>query len=362
MTIALVHDFLTQWGGGEYILKVFTEIFPEAPIFLINYDPKIAKEHFPDKKITASFLQNWPGMPKKFKWYLPLMPRAIESLDVRGFDIVLSDCSAYSKGVITDELQKHICYLHTPTRYLWSDREEYLESAPIPGIIRPIMPPVIKYLQKWDLKAAKRPDILIANSNYIAQRTRKYYHRDPEYVIFPPIDTTRFFLSQKKSDYFLSFCRHEPYKRTDLIIKAANKLRLKLKVAGGGSQIEKLKSMAGPTVEFLGRVSDDQLEKLYSQALAYIFPAKEDAGITPLEAMASGCPVIAYGVGGSLESVIPGKTGLLFPHQSEESLIKALKSFRSELFQPTTIRQHAQSFDVVPFKEKIKTIVSQSLT
>lgn len=363
MKVALVHDFLTQWGGGEAVLKVFSQLYPEAPIFVINYDPKIVEEFLPDKRIIPSFLQNFPGMPKAFKYYLALMPRAIESFNLSGYDLVLSDSSAYAKGVITDPPTTHICYLHTPTRYLWSDRESYLSSAPIPLplIGQPVVKAIIRYLQRWDLKAAKRPDYLIANSEHIAQRSEKYYRRTPDLVLWPPVDGKRFHLAGQKSDYFLSFGRHEPYKRTDLIIQAANQLGFKLKIAGGGTQITKLKAMAGPTVEFLGRVADGEVADLYSQAKAYLFPAIEDAGITVLEAMASGTPVIAYGQGGSLETVIPGLSGEFFSEQTVESLIQAIKSFDPSKYNPQKIRAHALKYDVEKFKEKISQIVAQEI-
>lgn len=364
MKIALVHDFFTQWGGGEYVLKIFSEIWPEAPIYVINYDQKIIDEYLPDKKIIPSFLQNAPGMPKAFKYYLPLLPKAIESFDLSGFDVVLSDSSAYAKGAITSLPTKHICYLHTPTRYLWSDREEYIKSAPIPLplIGQPVVQLIVKFLQRWDLKAAKRPNVIIANSKYIAERTKKYYFRQPEHVVWPPVNCARFKVSKDVDDYFLVVGRQEPYKRTDLAIKAANELGLKLKVVGGGTKLDALKKIAGPTVEFTGRVSDEALVDLYARCRAFIFPAKEDAGITPLEAMASGRPVIAYGEGGALESVVAGVTGEFFSSQTVESLVGVLKQFDYSKYRPEQIRQHAKQFDVENFKQKIQQIVESALS
>jgi len=361
MKVALVHDFLNTWGGGEYVLKVFSEIYPEAPIYVINYDQKIVDEFLPGKKIIPSFLQNFPGMPKSFKYWLPFMPRAIESFDLSDYDVVLSDSSAYAKGVITHGKTKHICYLHTPTRYLWSDRESYIASAPIPLplIGKPIVMLIVKFLQKWDLKAAKRPDYLIANAKYIAERTRKYYRRTPDEVLFPPVDCSRFKISEEIGDYFLVVGRQEPYKRTDLVIKAANELGLKLKIVGGGTKLDSLKKIAGPTVEFTGRVSDEELVALYSRCKAFVFPPLEDAGITPLEAMASGRPVVAYGKGGALESVVEGVTGEFFKEQTVESLVEILRNFDESKYDPKTIRAHAMEFDVEKFKEKIKSIVER---
>lgn len=359
MKIALVHDFFTQWGGGERVLKYFSEIWPEAPIYLIAQDEKLVAEFLPDKKVISSFLQKYPGMPKSFKYYLALMPRAIESFDFSDFDLILSDSSAYSKGAIIKKPGRHVCYLHTPTRYLTSDKEEYLKNAPIPLplIGRPIVKQITNNLTRWDLQASRRPDYLIANSNYIAQRTLTYYQRTPDEVIFPPVDTDFFIPAQKIEDYWLLIARAEPYKRTDLAILAANKLGLKLKVVGGGTKLEELKKISGKTVEFLGRVSDHELVALYGKSIGFIFPPKEDAGMTPLEAMSTGRPVLAFGQGGALESIVPGVTGDFFHQQTVDSLVKAIKKFRPENFNPEVIRLHAKKFDKKIFKDKIFKIV-----
>lgn len=359
MKIALVHDFYITHGGGEAVLKEFAKIWPDAPIYMIAHDPAVTENHLPNRKIISSFLQNWPGMPKIYKWLLPFMPKAIESFNLQDFDVVLSDSSAYAKGVITAPSTTHICYLHTPTRYLWSDRETYLKSAPIPRLLRPLLPLLIKYLQRWDLKASKRPDVIIANSQFIAKRTKQYYHRIVDKVVFPPVDCSRFYIADKLSDYWLVVARQEPYKRTDLAIMAANQLGFKLKVVGAGTKLKSLTQLAGPTVEFVGRVSDSELSKLYAEAIGFIFPPLEDAGITPLEAMASGRPVIAYGQGGALESVVPGVTGEFFAEQTLDSLVKVLSQFRPEAYNSQMIRKHAEQFDSKLFRQQIKLLVEK---
>lgn len=340
-------------------MEYFTEIWPGAPIYALTYDPDKLKGRFPDKEIITSFIQRLPGLPSSYKWYLSLMPKAIESFDLSGYDIVLSDSSAYAKGVITKPPTRHICYLHTPTRYLTSDRQTYLEHAPIPALIRPLMPPFLWYLRRWDRRAAKRPDYLIANSRFIAERTVKYYRRQPDAVIFPPVDCSHFKPAATIGDYWLVVARQEPYKRTDLAIRAANVLGIKLKVVGTGRLIDDLRKIAGQTIQFHGRVSDEELAELYSRCLGFIFPPKEDAGMTPLEAMASGRPVLAYGEGGALESVVAGVTGEFFSEQSVESLVKVWRSFRPERYDPQQIRAHAQQFDKEKFKSKIKAIVEE---
>ncbi len=363
MKVALVHDFLNTWGGGEYVLKVFTEMFPEAPVFTLTYKPAIVNEFFPGTKVIPSYLQTKPGMPDKFKYYLSAMPKAVESFDLSGFDLVLSDSSAFAKGALKAANAKHICYLHTPTRYLWSDREEYIKNAPIPVpfLGQAVVRAITKKLQKWDLIAAQRPDVLIANSQFIAERTRQYYHRNPEYVLFPPVEGDRFKISNAPKDYYLVVARAEPYKRTDLAILAANQLGIKLKVVGAGTKLGRLKDMAGPNVEFVGRVSNEELVDLYANCIAFIFPPKEDAGITPLEAMASGRPVIAYAEGGALESVVAGVTGEFFKEQAVESLVEAIKNFDANKYDPAKIRTHAMKFDKEVFKKKIREIISSTI-
>jgi len=365
MKIALVHDFLNQWGGAERVLKTFTEIFPDAPIFVLTKDQAIVEEFFPGKIITTSFIQDLPGMPKTRKIYFPLMPKAIESFDFSGFDVVLSSASAYAKGIITKPPTKHICYLHTPTRYLTSDKEEYLTSAPIPFplIGRPIVRSLVKSITEWDLQASKRPDYLIANSQNIAERTVKYYGRTPEQVIFPPVDTKKFTISSDNGDYWLVLGRNEPYKRTDLAVKAANELGIKLKVVGGGSELDKLKQIAGSTVEFTGRVSEAELTQLYSNSIGLIHPQpREDAGMTALEAMASGRPVVAFRDGGVIESIKEGVTGEFFDELTVESLVNTLKQFNKQKYDPKKIREHVMQFDIEIFKEKITQAVNSQLS
>jgi glycosyltransferase involved in cell wall biosynthesis len=251
--------------------------------------------------------------------------------------------------------------LHTPTRYLTSDKKSYIDTAPIPlpFIGRPLVRALLAPIGRWDYEAAKRPDYLICNSHYIEKRTEKYYDRKADEVIFPPVDMNKFKISDKIGDYWLVLGRNEPYKRTDLAIRAANKLGFKLKVVGGGTKVKELKQIAGPTVEFLGRVSDEKLADLYSHAIGLIFPPLEDAGMTPLEAMASGRPVIAYGEGGALESVKTGVSGEFFKEQTVESLVNVLKNFDPKKYHPQKIREHVEQFSETKFKEKIKDIVEQ---
>lgn len=360
MKIALVHEFLTQYGGAERILDCFLEMWPDADVYTLIYDKKKMGKFYGKYKIKTSFLQKLPApAPAGYKWWLALYPKAIERFNLDGYDLVLSDSSAFAKGVITHKPTKHICYMHTPTRYLWSVTKEYLKDAPIPNIIRPIMPPFLNYLRKWDFKAAQRPDYIIANSLNVAERIKKYYHRNADAIIFPYVDTEKFNIKDGEKKYWLLVGRQEPYKKTDLAIMAANKLKINLIVVGSGTNAKKFTKIAGPTIKFVGRVKDQELIKYYQGCIGFIFPPEEDAGITPLEAMATGRPVIAYKAGGALETVKEGITGTFFNKQTPESLADTIKNFRLEKYNSKIIRNEAMKFDKNVFKIKIKNFINK---
>ncbi len=316
---------------------------------------------FKDKDVRVSPIQNLPFGRKKYRWYLPLMPSAIERFDLSEFDLVISDSSAYAKGVITRPETTHISYIHSPTRYLWSDTYTYLEN--LTGgerLVKKILPFVLTWLRQWDVNAAKRPDYLISNSNFVSKRIKNYYFRDPEKVIFPPVETKDLYVSDKDEvgDYFLIMSRFRPYKKVDLAIKAFNKLKIPLKVVGSGND-KYLKKIAGDNIEFLGFVSEKKKAKLLSQAKAFIHPQKEDFGITAVESMASGRPVIAYKRGGALDTVVEGKTGLFFKEQTWEHLAEKVINFDEHKFNPKEIRKHALKFSKENFKKEIKDFVKK---
>lgn len=363
MKVALVHDFLTQYGGAERVLDAFLEIFPDADIFTLIYDKEKMGQYYGGRAIRTSFLQQLPFGVKKYKWYLALMPKAIESFDFSGYDLVLSDASAFAKGIIVKKPTLHVCYLHTPIRYLWSDRVSYIKSAPIPFFIRPLMPLVVKYLQTWDLRAAKRPDFCIPNSGNVNLRTQKYYHRKGDAVIWPPVNGKNFYISPKQDNYFFLVSRAEPYKKSDLVVEAFNKLgsSYKLVIAGSGTKMDELKRMAKDNITFVGRVSDQKLADLYARCQALIFPQKEDAGITMLESMASGRPVIAYKEGGALEIIEEGINGEFLAKQDTDSIIRVVKSFKSGKYNPKHIREHALKFDKEIFKAKINKFIADKI-
>jgi len=360
MKIALVHDYLNQIGGAEKVLQAFCEIWPEAPIFTLIYDRKSTRDYFEGKKIYTSFLQKIPFSKRNHRFFLIFMPQAVESFDLSGYDIVLSDSASYAKGVVTGYKTLHISYCHTPLRYVWDDGQKYVNEFCFPQIIKKISSVPRSWIRIWDREAASRVDKFIANSEFVRKRIKKYYGFDSE-VIYPPLNSENFAI-QKTGDYFLMVGRLLPYKRFDLAIETFNKLNWQLKIIGDGPDKKRLKKMAKDNVEFLGEItSDAELAKYYSQALAFIFPQEEDFGIVALEAMASGRPVIAYAGGGALETVIDGKTGIFFRDQTSEALEEAVKKFNSDDFDPGFLRQHALQFDKEIFKQKIKNFVEKSL-
>lgn len=352
MRVALIHDFLTQYGGAEKVLECFHEIWPQAPIFTLFYDKKAMGKKFDDCDIRVSPIQNLPFALKKYRWYLPLMSSAVERFNLKDFDLVVSGSSAYAKGVITRPGTFHLSYIHTPTRYLWSDTHDYLDS--LKGgekIASKIIAPFLTRLRIWDYLAAQRPDALIANSNFVAQRIKHYYRRESK-VIYPPVEIDKFKISRKIDDYFLIISRIRPYKRIDLAVQAFNHLKMPLKIIGGGDN-RGLKKTAGPNIEFLDFVSDKEKIDYLSRCRALIHPQEEDFGIVAVESMASGRPIIAYQSGGVLETVIKGKTGKFFKEQTWESLAEAVVKFSSDDFNPEEIRKHALKFGKERFKKEI---------
>ncbi|MFA7245363.1 MAG: glycosyltransferase [Candidatus Magasanikbacteria bacterium] len=357
MRIALVHDYLSQDGGAERVLQAFHEIWPEAPIFVLFHDNKKIK-NFPENLIKESFLSKLPFVRKKYQWYLPLMPIATEKHNLGDFDVVLSSTSAFAKGILTKEDGLHISYCHTPTRYLWSDTHEYIHDLKYNFFIKLFLPRLIHKLRIWDKNSVDRVDYFIANSHTVFKRIKKYYRRNSD-VIFPPVDFDKFFVSEKVGDYFVTGGRIVNYKRFDLVVQAFNRLGYKLKIFGDGPSLESLKKIAKSNIEFLGRVSEEEKIKILSSAKAFIHPQVEDFGITPIEAMSAGRPVIAYGVGGVTETVIDGATGLFFYKQDWESLFETVLNFEKYNWDSQKIREHAKSFDVKIFKKKIKNYVEK---
>ena len=353
MKVALVHDYLNQMGGAERVVMAFHQMFPDAPIYTSIYDPQRVDPAFQEMDIRTSFMQKFPLVTRHHQPYLPFYPFAMESLDLRDYELVLSSSSAFGKGVITRPGTMHICYCHTPMRWCWNYRE-YVEREQLGGMARRVLPLLITGLRMWDQVSAMRVDHFIANSPVVAERIQKYYRRDAV-VIPPPVEVSRFSFDPdiEVEDYFLIISRLIPYKRIDLAIEACNRLRLPLVIIGDGRDLERLKRLAGPTIRFLGRLSDQEVLHYYARCRALLFPGEEDFGITPLEAQACGRPVIAYGSGGALASVVEGITGVFFYEQTVDSLATALASFDERRYEPQTIRSHALEFDMPRFHRRI---------
>jgi glycosyltransferase involved in cell wall biosynthesis len=359
MKVALLHDYLNQAGGAERVLLALSELFPEAPIYTLIHDKK-RLNGFDNKDIRTSFLQKMPFASSKIRWYLPLMATAVEQLDLSEYDVVISSSSALIKGVITHPHTLHICYCYTPTRYLWSDTHQYHKDIQEGKLVKHFLPMYLSKLRQWDHLAAQRVDHFIAQSNFISQRIKNYYNRDSSAIIHPPTDTENFNISPNIGNYYLLISRLKPYKKVDMAIKAFNKMNIPLKIVGIGEDEKRLKKLANEHIEFLGPVSEEEKRKLLSECIALIHPQEEDYGLTPIEAMASGRPVIAYNAGGAKETVIDGKTGQLFNEQSWEALIDTIIKFKHGQYNPQEIKEHAEKFNSQKFYQQIKEFVEIS--
>ena len=343
LKVALVTESLTQFGGAEVVLKKLLEIFPNATLFTPLYDEKLIKKHLPDVKIESSFLQNKFMIHKYHRLFLSQLPNAFESFDLSSYDLVISNTSSFSKGINVPKNIPFIAYVHSPTRYLWSDFNSYIDEN-IPNILKPFKLLIIKQLlrlRNWDLEASKKADLMLANSQNIVNRIKKYYHRE-SYILYPFADTTIFNINDKieKEDFYFMSGRLVPYKKINIAIQAFNSMpNKKLLIAGSGNQFRNLRKMIkSKNIQLLGRVGLDELVKYYQKAKGYIFTPLEDFGITPIEAMACGTPVIAFGKGGALETVTENVSGIFFNKQTATSLTKAIQKFESIKFNQKIIR------------------------
>ena len=355
---AIVHDWLTTFGGSEQVFKAIYEEFP-SPIYTLFYNQSYIDTFLPsDHEITSSFLQKIPFIGKIYRNLLPLYPYAVEQLDISEYDVVLSSSHSIAKGVLTSAEQLHICYCSSPMRYAWDLYFAHLNSS---GRLKKIfMQLFMQRLRTWDTISSSRVDHFIANSRYIAKRIAKNYGREA-HVIYPPVDVNRFFLCKDKEEYYITISRLVPYKKVDLLVEAFRHIPgKKLIVVGDGPEMSKLKKNAPKNVEFLGFIPENQCKILLSKAKGFLFMAKEDFGISPVEAQSAGIPVIAYGKGGVLETVIHHKTGILFEEQTVASLLSAIKHFENyeEHFDPQAIRSHAFQFSKERFKREYTDFVT----
>ncbi|MBV8102760.1 MAG: glycosyltransferase [Verrucomicrobia bacterium] len=368
--VAIVHHWLVSFAGGERVVDTMAGMFPSADIFTLFLDEEKLSPALRGREITTSFLDRIPGARRVHRHCLPLYPLAVEMLDLSGYDLVITSDSGPMKGVITDLDATHICYCHSPMRYLWDGYSAYRRG--MSSISKIVFELTSHYVRNWDYLAAQRVDHFIANSGYVARRIHKYYRRRST-IIHPPIDTSRSYLSDRHDDYYLAVGRLVPYKRTDILIGACQKLDRKLVIVGDGPEMERLKKSAGKNVEFVGETADEQLKDIYARCRALLFAADEDFGMVPLEAQSYGRPVIAYGKGGSLETVVgvgsttigqqairgDSITGIFFEKQSTDSLADAMLAFESseDLFAPEDIQSHARRFDTSVFVERFQNYI-----
>ena len=357
MRVALVHDYLVQDGGAERVLLALHEIFPEAPIFTLFHHPDRLHPGFKGADIRASKLNGLPFSQHHYQWFLPFMAEAIESFDLTGFDLVISSSSSFAKGVIAAPGSRHICYCHTPTRFLWQERLGYVNDLPAPKILKKFLPHYLHQLRQWDRLAADRPDTLVTNSRTSQARIRRYYQRDAE-VIQPPVDVEQIPLGTGPGKYWLAGGRFVGYKRFDLVVQALAKLDFPLKIFGQGPEEKRLRRLAGPKTEFLGRIDDATKYRLFGEAIAFLYPQVEDWGIAAVEAMAAGKPVIALGQGGATETVVDGVTGKFFEIQCWEDIADAVLKFSPDQYDPVRIREHARQFSKEKFQEKIRRLIN----
>jgi len=356
--VALVHDWLTGMRGGERCLEVFGELFPAADLYTLLHVPGSVSPAIENRRIVTSFIQRLPQAERRYRRYLPLFPAAVRAFDLRGYDLVLSSSHAVAKSVRVPAGALHVCYCFTPMRYVWDLYDDYF--GPRSGLAtRLLMPPVAAWLRRWDRRTAAGVHQFVAISRFVADRIRRAYGRDAD-VIHPPVDVSRFRVDEAPGEFYLVVSALTPYKRVDLAVEACNRLGRRLVVVGTGPEDRRLRALAGPTVELLGWRDDAQTAELYARCRALLFPPLEDFGITPLEAMAAGRPVIAFGEGGARETVVPPgegepPTGLFFARQTVEDLVDAIRRFEASAhqFEPKALRRRAEAFDRPLFRERV---------
>ena len=359
MCLALVHDWLNQMGGAEDVLETLVEMFPGAPIYTSVYWREGMPPAYRAWDVRTTWTDHLPGIYRHHQPYLPLYPLAFARTNLSSYDVVLSNKSGFCHGVQTGAAV-HVCYCLAPTRYVW-DFDAYAAREAIPAIVKAALRPMIALLRRWDYRAAQRVDHFVAISQEVRARIRRYYGRESA-IIHPPVDTARFQPATTHDDYYLIVSRLIPYKRIDLAVRAFNQLGLPLVIAGAGRDREALEALAGPTITFLGRVPDEDLPGLFARCQAYVLPGMEDFCITPVQAQASGRPVVAYGTGGALDTVVGGETGIFFHEPTPEALAAAVRAFAPNELHPRACRANAERFAVRVFKEKLGQFIQDKAT
>jgi glycosyltransferase involved in cell wall biosynthesis len=355
MKIAVVHDYFTQSGGAEKVAEELFIMLPGADLVTTVALADRMPARLKGVPVQTSWLQNMPRMRDLYRLYFLLYPFAVQSLDVSSYDLIVSSSSGYAKGVRTPPGATHVCYCHTPMRWVW-DYGRYSARETFSGPQKLLLPLFINALKKWDIAASKQPTHYVANSHVVAERILASYGRTSE-VIYPPIEVERFSISEDQDDYYLVLARLVSYKRIDLAVRACTKLNRPLCIIGSGTDLESLKAIAGPSVKFLGRLSDAEVNRYISRCRALLFPGEEDFGMVPLETAAAGRPTIAYRAGGATETIIEGVTGLFFDEQTPEHLADAIERFERENWDPKVLRKHAESFSTQVFQERFLSLL-----
>ncbi|MEM9809320.1 MAG: glycosyltransferase family 4 protein [Cyanobacteria bacterium P01_D01_bin.56] len=365
MRVAVVHEWLASHAGSEKVVEQILQLYPEADLFsLVDFLSPEQRHFIGHRSVKTSFIQQLPLAKRIFRQYLPLMPLAVEQFDLSAYDVVISSNHAVAKGVLTAPHQLHISYVHTPIRYAWDLQHQYLRQAGLDkGIKGGLTRLILHYLRLWDTASANRVDRFLANSQFIARRIWRAYRR-PATVISPPVDISRFTWQQPREDFYLTVSRFVPYKRVDLTVQAFNQLGLPLVVIGDGSDWSRIQAMAGANIRLLGHQPNSVVTDYMQRCKGFIFPAEEDFGITPVEAQAAGAPVIAFGRGGVTETVIHGKTGVLFPEQTVNSLEQAINSFEMGMYElnPEQSRRQAEKFSIEQFHQHFRACIEQTYT
>lgn len=358
MKVAIVHYWFVGMRGGEKVIEALCRLYPQADIFTHVFVPEAVSPILRDRTVRTSFISRLPRAPRFYQRYLPLMPLALEQLDLRGYDLIISSESGPAKGIIPPPGSTHICYCHSPMRYIWNMFHDYRNRSG--AITRALMPLFAHYIRNWDAISANRVDHFIANSETVAARIRRYYRRDAD-VIHPPVDVDAFSIvpEAERGDFFLMAGELVGYKRPDLAVEAFNRMGRRLVVIGGGEMLEPLKRMAGPTVTMMGPQPFAVLKEHYARCQALVFPGEEDFGIVPVECMASGRPVVAYGRGGATETVVDGLTGLFFHEQTTEAIIEAVDRLAELTLDPAAIAAHARRFSSEVFARQMTAYVAR---
>jgi glycosyltransferase involved in cell wall biosynthesis len=358
--VAVVHEWLTIPGGSEEVVLELLEMFPQAEVFTTIYDPAPWPDALKRHRVHTSFLDRVPGASRHYRWLLPLMNRAFRSFDLNGFDLVISSNHACAKNVRTPPRTLHVCYCHTPMRYAWD--EEFLEGEALPPLAGPALKPLLRWLRRQDLAGARGPQVFVANSRHVAERIRRCYGRSAE-IVHPPVNVEHFLgLQRAPEDFYLAFGRVVPYKRLDLAVAACSRLARSLTVAGDGRALPSIRRQAAghPRIELLGRVDDAARDELFRRARALLFPGEEDFGIVPVEAQAAGLPVIAYGVGGATETVLDGRTGVLFAEHSAAGLEDGLRRFEGLALDEREVRENAERFGRDRFRAQMAAVIDRA--